>query len=142
MGGEGSMVDAIVFEFKHTNIAIGRCAGKETASFMGGPSDDIDRRLMQGEVVDSLPLVILRALFLPDENLAVVASRRQDVAVLGMRPGDAPNGTLVSRSNHVSNESRLRVGRDRDRGIFLPLESLYQTLRFTLNLKDLDCPVT
>jgi hypothetical protein len=64
---------------------------------VGGPRDDVDRGLVQGEVVDSLPLAaVLGALFFPDEDLSVVASRCQDVAVLGMRPGDAPYSAFVT----------------------------------------------
>lgn len=40
---------------------------------MGGPGDNVDRGLVQGEVVDALPLVALGALFFPDKDFAVVA---------------------------------------------------------------------
>lgn len=70
---------------------------------MGSPGDDIDRRLMQGEVVDALPLAVRGALLLPDEDLAIVSGRREDVAVLGMRPRDAPDSAVVATDTDVSN---------------------------------------
>jgi len=65
---------------------------------------------VQREVVDALPLAggaapdaalgtadaAAAGLLLPDEDLAVVARRGEDVAVLGVRPGDAPDGAFVS----------------------------------------------
>jgi hypothetical protein len=52
---------------------------------------------VQGELVDALPLRrLLCALLLPEEDLAVVAGRGEDVAVLGVRPGYAPDGALVA----------------------------------------------
>jgi hypothetical protein len=66
---------------------------------------------VQGKVEDLLPLVGLLA---PDEDLAVVAGRGQDVAVLGVCPRDAPDGALVA------------------------LQGLGQALRLALDLEDLD----
>lgn len=63
---------------------------------MRRPRNNVDRGLVEGKVVDSLPLAVLGTLLLPDEDLAVVASRCQDVAVLGMRPGNAPYSTFVT----------------------------------------------
>ena len=65
-------------------------------SLVRRPGDHVDRRLVQREVVDALPLAVLAGLFFPDEHLAVVARRGDDVAVLGVRPGDAPNRSLVT----------------------------------------------
>lgn len=45
------------------------------------------------EVEDALPL---RALFAPDEDFAVVARRGEDVAVLGVGPGDAPDCAFMA----------------------------------------------
>lgn len=91
------MVDAVVFELEDADIAIRRCAGEEAARLMGRPRDNVDRGLVQREVVDSLPLAVLGALFLPDKDLAIVTGRCQDVTVLGMRPGNAPYGTFVTK---------------------------------------------
>lgn len=52
---------------------------------------------MQREVVDSLPLAVLGTLFLPDKDLAIVTGRCQDVTILGMRPGNAPYSTFVTK---------------------------------------------
>lgn len=51
---------------------------------------------MLGEVVDALPLVVLVGLLLPDEDLAVVTGRGEDVTVLWVSPSNAPNGAFVS----------------------------------------------
>jgi hypothetical protein len=45
------------------------------------------------EFVDALPLIVLLA---PDQDATVVGARRQDSAVLGMRPGDSPNRAFVA----------------------------------------------
>lgn len=90
------MVEAVVLELEDTDVAVRRGTGEEAAGLVRGPSDDVDRGLVEGEVVDSLPLVVLGALFFPDEDLAIVPCRRQDVAVFGMRPGDAPDGAFVT----------------------------------------------
>lgn len=76
---------------------------------MGSPGDDIDRRLVQGEVVDALPLAVRGALLLPDEDLAIVSGRREDVAVLRMRPRDAPDGAVVATERDVSNLSGVQT---------------------------------
>lgn len=90
------MVDAVVFELKHADVAVRRCTGEKAACLMRRPRNNVDRGLVEGKVVDSLPLAVLGTLLLPDEDLAVVASRCQDVAVLGMRPGNAPYSTFVT----------------------------------------------
>mgnify|MGYP005987329027 CR=1 FL=1 len=77
---------------------------------------------MEGEVVDALPLVVLGALFFPDEDLAVEAGGGEDVTVLGMRPGDAPYSTFVA----VAFVSCYLSAYESPAG--LPLECLYQTL--------------
>ena len=45
------------------------------------------------ELVDALPLSILLA---EDEDAAVVAAAREDGAVFGVSPGDAPDGAVVT----------------------------------------------
>lgn len=66
------MVDGRVLEFENAHVAVGGCGGEEAAGLMGGPGYHVDRGLVLGELVDALPLIVL-ALLLPDEYLAVVA---------------------------------------------------------------------
>lgn len=47
---------------------------------------------MQPKVKDALPATALLA---PDQDLAVVARARQDVAILGVRPRDTPDSAIV-----------------------------------------------
>lgn len=97
VGGKGGVVDGVVLELEDADVAVGRGAGEEAAGLVRGPGHDVDRGLVQGVVVDALPLrALLGALLLPDEDLAVEARRGEDVAVLGVRPGDAPNRSLVT----------------------------------------------
>lgn len=49
---------------------------------------------MQGEIEDFGPG---RALFAPDEDLAIVTSRCEDIAILWMRPRDRPDSAFVTR---------------------------------------------
>ena len=116
------MIDGVVFEFENGNVAVGGSAGEKATSFMRGPGYDVDRGFVQGKVVDALPLVVLSALFFPDEDFAIKAGGGKDVAILWMRPGDAPYSTFmavpfVSRALHVSLVS-----------FGSPFQSLYQTL--------------
>ena len=91
------MVDSVVLELEDGDVAVGGGAGEQAAGLVRGPGDDVDRGLVQGEVVDALPLGgLLGALFLPDEDLAVVARGGEDVAVLGMGPCYAPDGTFMT----------------------------------------------
>lgn len=65
---------AAVLELEDGDVAVGGGTGEEAAGFVGGPGDDVDRGLVQGEVVYALPLRrLLGALLLPDEDFAVVA---------------------------------------------------------------------
>ena len=65
---------------------------------------------MQREVVDALPRCgLLGALFLPDKDLAVIASRCEDVAVLGMGPCNTPDGSLVSAKDQLLPSLRLSL---------------------------------
>jgi hypothetical protein len=57
------------------------------------PGDVVDRCSVERNVVDLLPGT---ALFAPDEDLAVVGGRCENVAVLGVRPRYTPYSTLVS----------------------------------------------
>lgn len=97
VGGEHDVVDGVVLELEDGDGAVRGGAGQEAARLVGGPGNDVDRGLVLGEVVDALPLrALLGALLLPDEDFAVVTSRRQDVAVLGMRPCHTPDRTFVA----------------------------------------------
>lgn len=100
--GERRVVNGVVLELEHADVTVRRRARQQAASFVGRPGDNVDRSLVQGEVVDALPLVVLCALFLPDEDFAVVAGRGEDVAVLGVCPGDAPDGAFVAVARVVS----------------------------------------
>lgn len=95
------MVDAIVFELEDADVAIRRCAGEEAACLVGRPGDNVDRGLVQREVVDSLPLAVLGTLFLPDKDLAIVTGRCQDITILGVCPGDAPYSTFVTKRDVI-----------------------------------------
>lgn len=91
---------------------------------------------MEGEVEDALPL---GALFAPDEDLAVVARRGEDVAVFGVGPGDAPDCSFVTRrtgfalATDQSWLGELCVG--------LPFQSLSEAMALPLDLEDLYGPV-
>ena len=65
---------------------------------MWGPGDNVDRGGVEGEVEDALPLIALLA---PDENLAVVACGSQDITVLGVSPGNAPDCSFVTMKSKL-----------------------------------------
>jgi hypothetical protein len=66
---------------------------------MRGPRNKVDGSRVYGDFVDLLPGV---GLFAPDEDLAVVGTGGEDVAVLGMCPCYAPDGAFVSASQSMS----------------------------------------
>lgn len=82
----------VVLELEDRDIAIGGGACQQAAGFMWGPGNEVYRCGVEGDVVDLLPRAVLLA---PDEDLAVVGGRSEDVAVLGMCPGNTPDGALV-----------------------------------------------
>lgn len=59
---------------------------------MRRPGDNVDRGLVECKIENLLPAI----LFPPDKNLSVVPCRCEDVAVLGVRPRNAPNCSLVT----------------------------------------------
>jgi hypothetical protein len=98
VGGNDDVIDGgLVLELEDGDVAVGRGACEQTAGLMRRPGDDVDRGLVQREVVDALPLGrLLVALLLPNEDLAVIACGGEDVAVLGMGPCYAPDGTFMA----------------------------------------------
>ena len=87
------MRPGVVLELEDGDVSVGGGAREEAACFVGGPGDEVDRRRVQGDVVDFLPCGVLLA---PDEDFAVVGGGREDVAVFGVGPGDAPDGAFVA----------------------------------------------
>jgi hypothetical protein len=83
----------IVLELENRNVAVRGSASEEAAGLVGSPSDVVDRSGVERNIVDLLPGA---ALFAPNEDLAVVGGRCENVAIFGMRPGYTPYSTLMS----------------------------------------------
>jgi hypothetical protein len=92
-GLEDLVRPGVVLELENRNVAVRGSAGKQTASLMWCPRDVVDRSSVQSNFVDLLPG---RGLLAPDDNLAVVRGRGEDVAVLGVCPGNTPDSAFVS----------------------------------------------
>jgi hypothetical protein len=90
---EDLVCPVVVLELEYRDVAVGGGAGEEATGFVRCPGDKVDRRGVQGDVVDFLPG---RGLFPPDKDLAVVRAGCEDVAVLWVCPCYAPYGALVS----------------------------------------------
>ena len=95
VGGEGAVLEAVVLELENRHVAVGGGAGQQAPGLVRRPGDGVDAGLVQREVEDALPAP---ALLPPDEDLAVVAGRGQNVTVLWVRPGDTPYCSFVSGS--------------------------------------------
>lgn len=93
MGLEDLMVHAVVLELEHGHVAVGGGAGEQAAGLVGRPGECVNGGRVQREVVDARPL---RVSLPPDEDLAVVGGAREDIAVLGVRPGDRPDCSFVT----------------------------------------------
>ena len=93
MSLEELVCPVVVLKFEYRDVAVGRSASEKAARFVGCPGDEVDRGGVKGDLIYLLPAVGLLA---PNEDLAVVRGRGEDVAVLGMRPCYAPDGALVS----------------------------------------------
>jgi hypothetical protein len=94
---------AVIPELQDANLAIGTGTSQQAAGLVRGPGDGVDAGFVQGEVEDARPGRCGRArgllgggLLAPDEDLAVVAGRGEDVAVFGVGPRDAPDCALVA----------------------------------------------
>ena len=123
---------SVVLELEDGDVAVGGGAGEEAAGLVRGPCYEVDRGGVQGDVVDFLPCAVLLA---PDEDLAVVGGGCEDVAVLGVGPGDAPDGAFVSVGTRQSDG---RQGRCQRRGSDVPLERLDEAMRLVFYLEYLD----
>lgn len=98
VGGESTVVEVVVLELEDRDVAVRGRAGQQAARLVGRPRDDVDRGLVQRKVEDLLPRALLLA---PDEDLAVVAGRGENVAVFGVCPGYAPDRALVPDVSRV-----------------------------------------
>lgn len=138
MSLEELMCPVVVLEFQYRDIAVSGCASEQAACLVGCPGDKVDRGSVEGDLVDLLPAVGLLA---PDEDLAVVRRRREDVAVLWVCPCDAPDSALVSVGMSVGNSSCVGgppflLGSSA--GYDVPSECLYQCMFLAFYLEDLD----
>jgi hypothetical protein len=127
-GLEDLVRPGVVLELEHRHVAVGGGAGEQAAGLVGRPGDDVDRGRVQGDFVDLLPGGRLLA---PDDDLAVVRRRGEDVAVLGMRPCHAPYGAFVSAALSTAPSAGVS-GRD------VPSQCLDQCVFVALDLEDLD----
>lgn len=93
VGGQDLVRPGAIAELEDGHVAVAAGAREHAACVMGRPGHEVDAGRVQLRDVHALPLPIL---FTPDEDLAVVAGRREDVAVLGVCPGDTPDCALVS----------------------------------------------
>lgn len=75
------------------NRSVGTAAGQDQAVFGRCKADAVHRRVVVAVLV---PLVPLAVCFLPDDDFAIVAAARQDVAEARMSPCNLPNGSAVS----------------------------------------------
>jgi hypothetical protein len=73
---------------------------------MGCPCNEVDRGSVESDLIYLLPAV---GLFAPDEDLAVVRGRSEDIAVLGVCPCYAPDSTFVS-ANMLAYSSGDAIG--------------------------------
>jgi hypothetical protein len=110
VGGEYGVLEGrgrggVLLELEHADVAVAAGAGEQAAGLVGRPRDGVDAGLVQGEVVDARPgargrggagLLGGGGALAPDDDLAVVARRGEDVAVFGVGPGDAPDRALVA----------------------------------------------
>jgi hypothetical protein len=92
-GLEDLVRPGVVLELENRNVAVGGGAGKQAAGLVWCPRDVVHRSSVQSNFVNLLPR---RGLLAPDDNLAVVRRRGEDVAVLGVCPGNTPYGAFVS----------------------------------------------
>ena len=98
---EEDVAEGVVLERQHAHIPVATCGGEVAAYFRWRPGDEIDRGGVQGEFVDSLP--VIGGLFAVDEDAAVVGAAGEDGAVGWVGPGDAPDGAFVAAiANGVS----------------------------------------
>jgi hypothetical protein len=78
VGVECLVSPVVVTELEHTNVAIGRSAGKKASTLMGSPRNHVDRGSVEGEIEDLGPCATtggggrILGLFPPDQNLAIV----------------------------------------------------------------------
>ncbi len=97
---------------------------------MRRPGDVVDGCGVERDVVDLLPGATL---FAPNEDLAIVRRRSENVAILGVRPSYTPYSALMTAK--LSTTCRRKVHDD------IPLQCLDQPVGFALDLEDLDCLV-
>lgn len=71
-------------KLEYADSAVGRSAGKEAATFMRRPRDDVHGSIVVGEIGHFLPLTGLLA---PNKDFAVVRGGSDDVAVLRVSLG-------------------------------------------------------
>jgi len=91
----------VVFDGEDRKLAVGRCAGEDGAELVRGPRDGVDGRGVEGVLAYLGPVVGVGGgrrglLFFPDEDLAVVRARREDVPELGVCPRNLPDGPGVA----------------------------------------------
>lgn len=97
---EDLMGPAVVTELEDTDMAVGGCAGQETATLVRGPRDHVYGRRVQGEVEDLAPCAatdgvgrVLR-LLTPNQDLAVVRRGSENRAVFRVRLETPPESDL------------------------------------------------
>lgn len=94
VGREDGVLEGVVLEAEHADAAVGAGGGQVAPGLWRRPGDQVDRGGVQGELVDALPLVL--RLLAPDEDAAVVGGGREDGAIFGVGPRDAPDGAFMA----------------------------------------------
>lgn len=92
-GLEDLVCPRIVLELQNRNISVRGSAREEAAGLVRRPGDVVDGGGVERDIVDLLPGA---RLFAPNEDLAIVRGRGEDVAILGVRPSYAPNSAFMS----------------------------------------------
>ena len=98
---------------------------------------------MEGVLLDLRPSIRRRArtltlLFLPNDDFAIVRTRRENLAELWVRPRDLPDGTCMATAGCIR-----AMSRDSENQGYSPFERLSTApLRFYVHIiKDFDRPV-
>lgn len=83
----------IILNLINAHSAIGASAGEQAPKLMGRPLDRVDGRSVVREFSEPVPGA---SSLLPDNHLAVVARRGENVAEFGVGPGNLPYGAVMA----------------------------------------------
>jgi hypothetical protein len=94
VGVEGLVSPVVVPELEHTDMTVGRSAGKKASALVGSPRDHVHGGSVEGEIEDLGPGATtggrgrILGLFPPDQNLAIVRGGSQNCTELRVSLGD------------------------------------------------------